>query len=104
MRLVVPEIEWRGLFSLGVHELNAVLLDEVAALHFRQHVQPLQNPVGFGDQRLADVESGEMFTFEELDLIAVLGDECRRGGSGGTTANHDNVGAGRNHLLSSFNN
>ena len=59
VRLVVPEVERRRQLAVGADELHAVLLDEVAGLHLRQHAEPLQHPVGLGDQRLADVEARE---------------------------------------------
>jgi len=50
VRLVVPEIERRRQLAVGIDELHAVLLDEVALLHLLEHVEPLQHPVGLGDQ------------------------------------------------------
>ena len=67
VRLVVPEIEGCRLAPFGVHELHAVLLDELAGLHLRQHVELLQHPVGLRDQRLADVEPRKRLALEELN-------------------------------------
>ena len=92
VRLVVPEVEGRRQLAVRVDELDAVLLDEVALLHLRQHVEPLQHPVGLRDQRLADVEAREALALEELDRVALLGDQRGRGGPGGSAADHHDVG------------
>jgi hypothetical protein len=44
VRLVVVEVERRRFLAGGVHELHAVLLDEVALLHLLEHVEPLEAP------------------------------------------------------------
>ena len=75
VRLVVPEVEGRRLPAARVDELHAVLLDEGAGLHLRQHVELLQHPVGLGNQRLPDVKAGESIALEELHTIAALSDE-----------------------------
>src|SRR5262245_38667690 len=92
VRLVVPEVEGRRQFAVRAHELNAVLLDEVALLHLRQHVEALQHPVGFGDQGLADVEARELLALEELDRDALLGEERGDGGACRTSTDDDDVG------------
>ena len=91
VRLVVPEVERRRQLAVRVDELDAVLLDEVALLHLRQHVQPLEHPVGFRNQRLADVESRKALALEERDRQPVLRDQRRDGGSGRTAADDDDV-------------
>ncbi len=73
VRLVVPEVERRRQLAGRVDELDAVFLDEVAVLHFGQHVQPPQHPIGFGDQRFADVETGEVLAFEQRDVETLVG-------------------------------
>ena len=42
-------------------------------LHLRQHVEPLEHPVGLGDQRFADVEAREALALEELDAARPAG-------------------------------
>ena len=69
VRLVVPEVERRRQLAARVDELHAVLLDEVALLHLVQHAEPLEHPVGLGDQRLADVEAREALALEERDAL-----------------------------------
>ena len=91
VRLVVVEVERRGQPAAGIDELHAVLLDEGAGLHLRQHVQPLQHPVRLGNQRLADVEPGKPLALEQGDAHATLGEERRNGGAGGAAADHDDV-------------
>src|SRR5262249_43256119 len=91
VRLVVPEVERRGLLSLCVDELHAVLLDEVALLHLFEHVEPLQDPVGLGNERFADMKAREGLAVEELDRAAVLGEEGRDGGPGGSAADDNDV-------------
>ena len=78
VRLVVPEVERRRQLAGGVDELHAVLLDEVALLHLRQHVEPLEHPVRLGDQRLADVEARKVLALEELDAVARAGRAASR--------------------------
>ncbi len=72
MGLVVPEVERRRLLAGGVDELHAVLLDDVALLHLRQHVEPLEDPVGLRNRRFADVEARKAFAFEDRDPEALL--------------------------------
>ena len=91
VRLVVPEVERRGQLAVRVDELHAVLLDEVALLHLRQHVQPLEHPVGLRNQRFADVKARETLALEELDAIAALGDQRGHRRSGRTAADDDDV-------------
>ena len=100
VRLVVPEVERRRQLAVGVDELDAVLLDEVAALHLRQHVQPLEDPVGLGDERLADVEARKRLALEQPDLEAVLRQQGRGSRPSRATANHNDVvtrGHGHRH-------
>ena len=91
VRLVVPEVERRRQLAAGIDELHAVLLDEVALLHLRQHVEPLQDPVGLRNQRLADVKAWKFLALEEADLEPVLRQQRRRGRPGRAATNHDNV-------------
>ena len=56
-----------------------------------QHVEPLEHPVGLGNQRLADVEARKMLALEELDAVALLGDERRGGRAGRAAADDDDV-------------
>ena len=72
VRLVVPEVERRRQLAARIDELDAVLLDEVAPLHLRQHVEPLEHPVGLRNQRLADVKARELLALEEPDSDAPL--------------------------------
>src|SRR6188474_2053664 len=51
VRLVVPEVERRRQLPARAHELDAVLLDEVALLHLLEHAEPLQHPIRLRDQR-----------------------------------------------------
>ena len=91
VRLVVPEVERRRQLAGGVDELDAVLLDEVALLHLRQHVEPLQHPVGFGNQRFADVKAGKVLALEDRDAQTLLGQERRGGRAGRAAADDDHV-------------
>ena len=97
VRLVVPEVERRRQLAVGADELHAALLDEVAALHLVQHVEPLQHPVGLGDERLADVEAREGLALEQLDAAPVLGEQRRDGGTGRSAADDDDVGRRGGH-------
>jgi hypothetical protein len=91
VRLVVPEIERRRQFAGRVDELHAVLLDEVALLHLRQHVQPLQDPVGFRNQRLADVKPRKLLALEQPDAQPMLREDGGRRGSSRTAADDNYV-------------
>ena len=95
MRLVVHEIERLGQLAVLIDELHAVFLDEMAGLHLRQHAEPLEHPIGLGNQRLADVKARELLALEELHAQAMLGDQCRGGRAGRPAANHDDVGGFR---------
>ena len=91
VRFVVPEIEWRRQPAARVDELHAVLLDEMAALHLRQHVQPLQHPVRLGNQRLADMKAREALALEQLDANALLREQRRHRRPRRAAADHDDV-------------
>jgi hypothetical protein len=77
VRLVVPEVKGRRLLARRVHELHAVFPGEVALLHLRQHVEPLEHPVRLRDQRFADMKPGKPFTFEQLDAASLLRQQRR---------------------------
>ena len=91
VRLVVPEVERRGQLAAGADKLDTVLLDEVAGLHFRQHVEPLEHPVRFGNQRLADVKAREFLALEQRHRQPLLSQQRRGGRPGRPTADHDDV-------------
>ena len=91
VRLVVVEVERRRELAARVHELHAVLLHEVALLHLLQHANPLEDPVGLGNQRFADVKAGERLALEEPDCVAAIGDEGRYRRTGGAAADDDDV-------------
>jgi hypothetical protein len=98
VRLVVPEVERRREFAARVHELHAVLLDEVASLHLRQHVQPLQHPVGFRNQRFADVKTRKALALEQPDANAVLREDRGNGRSRRTATDDDDIVVARDWL------
>ena len=50
-----------------------------------------EHPVGFGNQRLADVEARKVLALEELDAIALLGDQRRDRGAGRPAADDDDI-------------
>ena len=78
VRLVVEEVERLGQLAVLVDELHAVLLDEVAALHLVQHVEPLEHEVRLRDQRFADVEAREVLALEQFDLDSPSGRSASR--------------------------
>src|SRR5262249_24238331 len=90
-RLVIPEVERRRQFAARIHELHAVLLHEMALLHFRQHVEPFQYPVGLGNEGFADMKPGKAFALEQLYLVAVLGQQRRDSGPRRPTTNDDDI-------------
>src|SRR5262249_33166416 len=102
VRLVVPEVERGRQLSARADELHAVLLDEVALLHLRQHVQPAEHPVGLRDERFADVKAGKALGLEQLAPAAALREQRGRRRARGSAANHHYVRAvavlsGRKH-------
>src|SRR5262249_46335919 len=84
-------VKRRGHLPAGIDELDAVLLDEAALLHLRQHVEPLQHPVRFGNQRLADMKPWKLFTLEQLHAQPLLRHQRRHRRSSGPTAHHDDI-------------
>src|SRR5262245_54288295 len=89
VRPVVPKVKGRRAFAAWREKLNAVFLDEIALLHLRQHVQAVQDPVRFGNQRFTDVKAWESFPLEEFYATALLSDEGghRRAGRPATDNN-----------------
>ena len=96
---MVVEVKGFGEFSALADELHAVFFDEAALLHFGEHFESFENPVGFGDERLSDVKSGEAFPFEDFDVEPLLGDERGDGGTGGSGPDDDDIGVGVNGRL-----
>src|SRR5262249_41970232 len=66
VRFVIDEVERLGKSSILRYELDAVLLDEMAALHLVQEVQALDDPVGLRDKRFADMKARITFPLEKL--------------------------------------
>ena len=68
MRLVVPEVERRRqLAALALTNCTLYFLTKWLAFILSSMLEPLEDPVGLGDQRLADVEAREALALEELD-------------------------------------
>jgi hypothetical protein len=91
MRLVVEKIERGGYLAAGTDELNAIFLDEMARIHFVEHFEPAEDPIGLRDQRLADVEAREPLALEELDSMAPLGNQRRDRAAGWTAPDDDHI-------------
>ena len=91
MRFVLVEIERFGKLAVGVYELHAVFLDEVANLHLAKHIETFKDPVSLRNQRFADVEPWIVFALEKLYFVAGIGDERRHGRAGRPAANHNHV-------------
>src|SRR5262249_54543400 len=72
-------------------ELDAVLLDEGTGLHLVEHLEPLEHPVGLRNERLTDVEARKTLTLEQLDSIALLGEQGRNRAARRPAADHDDV-------------
>ena len=60
----LPHVEIERLQGDVLANFPTVLLDEAALLHLRQHVEPLEHPVGLGDERFADVKPRKDFFFK----------------------------------------
>src|SRR5262249_42945083 len=101
VRLIVVEVERRRELAARVHELHAVLLDEAAPLHLLQHADPFQDPVGFRNQRFANVKARKALPLEETDAKATLGYQCRNRRSGRAAAYHYHVKFGLHLYLGS---
>ena len=100
VRLVVEEIERRRQLAAGIDELHAVLLDEMACLHLVEHVQPLEHPIGLGNQRLADMEARKLLALEQLDANALLGQQRGDGRARRSAANDDDLsGVNFRHIV-----
>ena len=56
--------------------------------------EPLEDPVGLRDERLADVKARKCLALEQLDLEAVLGEQGRDGRAGRPAADDDDVVVG----------
>src|SRR5207249_9614377 len=96
---MLHEVKRLGQLALLANELNAVLFDEPASPHLGQHVEALENPVGLGNERLADVKAREALALEQLNLDALLSDERGRGGPRWPAANDDDLGrVGNSHM------
>src|SRR5205814_3117945 len=92
VRPVIEEVERLRQLAVLVHELDAVFLDEVAALHFFEHAEPLEHVVGLRDERLADMEARVLLALEKRDTMALLGDESGHGGTTRPAANDNDIG------------
>ncbi len=92
MRPVVEEVERLREPAVLVDELDAVLLDEVAAFHFVEHAEPFEHVVSLRDERLADVEARLPLALEKRDAMTFLGDERRDRGATRPAANDDDIG------------
>ena len=91
VRLVVPEVEGRRQLAVGVDELHAVLFDEAALLHLLEHVEPLEDPIRFGDERFANVEARELLALEQRHLQSGLGEKGRRGRAGRPATDYNDI-------------
>src|SRR5579883_119674 len=91
MRFIVVEIEGSRLLALGIDELNTVFLYEGTGLHFVEHLEALEHPVGFRNQRFADVETRKAVALEQLDLDAELGQKRGNRTARWPAADDDNV-------------
>src|SRR5205807_2851131 len=92
VRLVIDKVKRLRQLAVLVDELDAVLFDKMAAAHLAEHVEPLQDPIGLRNERLADVEAREALALEKLDAIAALREQ--RGGrrAGRAAADNEDVG------------
>ena len=64
---------------------------------FSRRPVPLEREVRIRDHRFADVEAREVVALEQLDLVALLGEQGGDGRAGRPAADHDDIGGGR-HL------
>ena len=92
VRLVVPEVERRRQLAARVDELDAVLLDEVALLHLRQHVQALQHPVGFAGSAIRRCGSAGNARARRAAPCSPAGRSAWTRGPAGPAADHHHVG------------
>src|SRR5262249_44102041 len=92
VRLIFPEVKRSGELARSADELNAVFLDEVAALHLLKHLEPFEDPIRLGNQRFADVETWKAFALEKNDAMALLRDQGRDGAARWPAADYNYVG------------
>ena len=71
--------------------LKEEFLDEMARFHLGEHVEPFEHPIGFGNQRLADVIARKMVAFEQQHGVSLLGEQGCGRGAGRSTADHHDV-------------
>src|SRR5690606_30812434 len=91
--LVVMKVERGRMLPRWTDELDAVLPDEVTRLQLVEHPQPLEDPVGLWNQRLADVIARIRLPLEQFDAVTLLSDEGRDGGTGRAAADDDDIGS-----------
>jgi len=68
-----------------------VFFDEVAALHLVEHVEPLQNPIRFRDQRLTNVKPREVVALEYRHTSTLLSEPGRDHGAPRTATQHNHL-------------
>jgi hypothetical protein len=91
VRVAVVEEERLALPPARADELHAVLLDEVGVPQLRQHAEPLEDPVGLGHERLADVEAGELRPLDDEGAVTGLRRQCADRRARGAATDHDHV-------------
>jgi hypothetical protein len=66
----LPENEREGFAAVAQMELRAELFDHPGGLQFFQHAHFLENPAVVGQQRFADIETGEMLLLQNQHAFA----------------------------------
>ena len=89
--IMLLEKERAGFLAGAADKLHACFLHVVTLLHPVKHAEPLEAPVGFRHQRFADMKTGNRLAFQKQGLVASLGNQCRGGGTGRSTPDHNTI-------------
>ena len=88
---VLVEIKRCRWFQTFAEKLNAVLSGVSAILQPLDKSKTFECPVGFGDQRLADVEPWDFRTFENQRAVTVFGSQSPCRCTGRAAADHNDI-------------
>jgi hypothetical protein len=72
MRAMIMKVERLGQFSVLRDKLCRFLPNKRAGGKLGQHLQPLEHPIRFRDERFADVKAWKMSPFKESNLVSLL--------------------------------
>ena len=77
--------------AAGTDELHAQLAHKSSFLHLFQQPEPLQRPIDFRHQRLADVKPRKHVSVDQQNGRPSFGHQCRYRAPGRSSAYHDHI-------------